>query len=58
MTEPETVVDQLSYFDDIAQDYERVRGTEICPPLLHTTRSVDSNTGRVLAEQLARVCSA
>ena len=58
MTEPETVLDQMSYFDDIAQDYEWVRGTEICPPLLHTIRSVDSNTGRVLAEQLARVCSA
>lgn len=58
MTEPETVVDQMSYFDDIAQDYERVPGTEIWPSLLHTIRSVDPNTGRVLAEQLARVCSA
>ena len=43
-----TVVDRISYFDDIAQEYECVRGTEIWPSLLHTIRSVDSNTRRVL----------
>ncbi len=48
MTMPETVLDRISYFDDIAQDYEGVRGTEIWPSLLHTIRSVDSNTRRVL----------
>ena len=45
---PGTVLDRISYFDDIAQDYEDVRGTEIWPSLLHTIRSVDSNTRRVL----------
>ncbi len=39
-----TVVDRTSYFDDIAQDYEGVRGTEIWPSLLHTIRSADSDT--------------
>ena len=48
MTMPGTVVDRISYFDDIAQEYERVRGTEIWPSLLHTIRSVDSGTRRVL----------
>lgn len=48
MTMPGTVLDRISYFDDIAQEYERVRGTEIWPSLLHTIRSVDSNTPRVL----------
>ncbi len=48
MTMPGTVLDRISYFDDIAQEYERVRGTEIWPSLLHTIRSVDSNTRRVL----------
>ena len=48
MTIPGTVIDRLSYFDDIAQEYERVRGTEIWPSLLHTIRSVDSNSLRVL----------
>jgi len=45
---PGTVLDRISYFDDIAQDYESVRGTEIWPSLLHTIRSVDSGTRRVL----------
>lgn len=48
MTMQGTVVDRISYFDDIAQEYEHVRGTEIWPSLLHTIRSVDSNTRRVL----------
>jgi len=48
VTIPGTVVDRLSYFDDVAQEYERVRGTEIWPSLLHTMRSVDSNSRRVL----------
>jgi len=48
VTMPGTVLDRISYFDDIAQDYEDVRGTEIWPSLLHTIRSVDSNTRRVL----------
>ncbi len=43
-----TVLDRISYFDDIAQEYEDVRGTEIWPSLLHTIRSLDSNTRRVL----------
>ena len=43
-----TVLDRISYFDDIAQDYEGVRGTEIWPSLLHTIRSVGSNTRHVL----------
>ena len=43
-----TVLDRISYFDDIAQDYEGVRGTEIWPSLLHTIRSVGSNTRPVL----------
>ena len=47
MTQSETVADQISYFDDIAEDYERVRGTEIWPSLLHTIRSVASNAQRV-----------
>ena len=45
---PGTVLDRISYFDDIAQDYEGVRGTELWPSLLHTIRSVDSDTRRVL----------
>ena len=48
MTMPGTVLDRISYFDDIAQEYKCVRGTEIWPSLLHTIRSVDSNTRRVL----------
>ncbi len=48
MTMPGTVLDRISYFDDIAQDYESVRGSEIWPSLLHTIRSVDSDTRRVL----------
>ena len=47
MTHSGTVADQTSYFDDIAKDYARVRGTEIWPSLLHTIRSVTSNTRRV-----------
>ena len=45
---PGTVLDRISYFDDIAQDYESVRGSEIWPSLLHTIRSVASDTRRVL----------
>ena len=45
---PGTVLDRISYFDDIAQDYESVRGSEIWPSLLHTIRSFDSDTRRVL----------
>ena len=44
---PGAVLDRISYFDDIAQDYESVRGTEIWPSLLHTIRSVASNAQRV-----------
>jgi ubiquinone/menaquinone biosynthesis C-methylase UbiE len=44
VTHSETVVDQENYFDDIAQDYESVRGTEIWSSLLHTIRSTDSGT--------------
>ena len=40
----ETIVDRPSYFDDIAQVYESVRGTEIWPSLLHTIRSAGSHT--------------
>ena len=42
------VADQMNYFDDIAQHYERVRGTEIWPSLLQTIRSVDSNPQWIL----------
>ena len=45
---PGAVLDRISYFDDIAQDYESVRGTEIWPSLLHTIRSLASDTRRVL----------
>ncbi len=45
---PKAVLDRISYFDDIAQDYEDVRGTEIWPSLLHTMRSVASNALRIL----------
>ncbi len=31
MTKPEAAVDQMTYFDDIAQDYERVRRTDETP---------------------------
>ena len=48
MSNSDTVVNQMSYFDDIAQDYERVRGTEIWPSLLQTIRSTDSDTRVVL----------
>ncbi len=44
MAHSETVVDQIDYFDEIAQDYEGIRGTEIWPSLLHTIRSTDSDT--------------
>ena len=47
MTHSGTVADQISYFDDIAENYERVRGNEIWPSLLHTIRSVASNPRRV-----------
>jgi len=43
-----TVVDQVSYFQDIAQNYEDVRGTEIWPSLLHTLSSVVPNNRTVL----------
>ena len=39
MSQSGTVVDQISYFDDIAEDYERVRGTEIWASLLETIRA-------------------
>ena len=48
MTYSGTVVDQISYFQDIAQNYEDVRGTEIWPSLLHTLSSVVPNTRTVL----------
>lgn len=44
MTQSGTVADQISYFDDIAEDSERVRGTENWPSLLHTIRAADSDT--------------
>ena len=47
MTHSETVADQVSCFDDIAENYERVRGTRVWPSLLHTIRSVASNARRV-----------
>jgi ubiquinone/menaquinone biosynthesis C-methylase UbiE len=47
VTQSGTVADQINYFDDIAEDYERVRGTEIWPSLLHTIRSVAPNPQRV-----------
>ena len=48
MSNSDTDVNQISYFDDIAQDYECVRGTEIWPSLLNTIRSTDSDTRVVL----------
>ena len=48
MTYSETVVDQISYFEDIAPNYEHIRGTEIWPSLLHTLSSVVPNTRTVL----------
>ncbi len=48
MTHSGTVADQISYFDDIAEDYEHVRGTEIWPSLLHTIRAADSDTRQVV----------
>lgn len=39
---------QTRYFDDIAQDYEQIRGSEIWPSLLHSLSSIAPNTGTVL----------
>ncbi|MDA2934570.1 class I SAM-dependent methyltransferase [Acidobacteria bacterium AH-259-D05] len=48
MSQSGTVVNQLSYFDDIAEDYERVRGTEIWASLLDTIRAIGSYTRQVV----------
>jgi len=42
------VVDQISYFQDIAHKYDHIRGTEIWPSLLHTLGSVVPDTQTVL----------
>ena len=44
----DTAVNKISYFDGVAQDYARVRGTEIWSSLLQTLSSVARNPRTVL----------
>ena len=48
MTKSGTTVNEMRYFDDIAQDYGGIRGTEIWPSLLHTLNAVVRNPRTVL----------
>ena len=48
MTQSGTVLSQKRYFEDIAQDYDDIRGAEIWPSLLHTMGSVVRNPRTVL----------
>ena len=48
MTQSLSVADQVSYFNDCAEHYEYLRGTEIWPSLLQTIRSIDSNPQWIL----------
>jgi len=43
------------YFDEIASDYNQVRGTEIFPSLIETLRSVSSDGHEVLDVATGRV---
>lgn len=49
MTQQSTVVDQTHYFNDIAEQYDAVRGTEIWPSLRETIHAV-ADTSRTVVD--------